>query len=69
MKDMPDDGQVVMIQGYEFTATEVRIIQDHGQEVLRFKGTCTDNPCNDTIRHTGFNGGTYGHIVGYRTYD
>lgn len=57
------NGQIVRVYGKEFTATNVRpAINGHGETVpgvFHYTGTCTDDPCNDDIRHTGYNGGTY----------
>lgn len=46
----------VWIQGYEFKIKNLKIVNG----VARFTGICTDNPVNDSIRKTGYNGGTYG---------
>lgn len=55
-----EEGAVVLVEGYEMIATNVTQVIKGEQECIRFKGTCTDNPRNDHIRHTGYNGGTYG---------
>lgn len=58
---IPNNGDTVRIQGYEFSVTNVRIItMADGQEVVRFVGVCTDAKDNDPIRNTSYNGGTYG---------
>jgi hypothetical protein len=46
--------------GYEFIVTNLRIVQINGKPTARFEGICTDNPVNDDIKNTGYNGGTYG---------
>jgi hypothetical protein len=43
------------VSGYEFNVTNVR--SSNGNRY--FTGTCTDNRCNDSIRNTGYNGGSY----------
>lgn len=64
-KLVPDDGQVVSIQGYQFVVENPRVVSDDkGQSVLRFQGKAMDS----TLIGTGYDGGTYGHILGYRTY-
>lgn len=64
-KLVPDEGQEVIIQGFRFTAHNIRILQDYdGREILRFEGRTTDN----TLQHTAYNGGVYGHVIGYKTY-
>lgn len=50
------EGATVYVQGYEFTVKNLRIVDG----VARFTGVCTDNPRNDSIRKTSYNGGTYG---------
>jgi len=63
----PKDGDRVMVQGFEFIATDVRIVHDvngqPGRAAVRFKGVCTAAACNDFIRNTGYNGGTYGWFL------
>ena len=69
------EGATVMVQGFEFTATEVRWFDEtdrfsgaaKGRRCVRFNGVCTDSSRNDSIRRTGFNGGTYGgnELAGY----
>lgn len=55
------EGATVWVQGYEFTVRNLRIVNG----VARFTGVCTNNPRNDSIRHTSYNGGTYGgnHLI------
>lgn len=60
------EGQVVWNAGHEFKVTALKFYPDTehpGYEVMRYTGVCTDDPCNDRIRHTGYNGGTYGYRV------
>lgn len=72
------EGATVVVQGYEFTATNVEWFDEadrfsgaaKGRRCVRFVGVCTDNPCNDDIRHTGYNRGVYGgnDLAGYVEY-
>jgi hypothetical protein len=43
------------VNGHEFHVTNVILSNGHRY----FTGVCTDAPCNDGIRHTGYNGGVY----------
>jgi len=64
-KMVPDEGQEVSIQGFRFTAHNIRIIKDdNGRDTLRFNGKAVDTD----LQGTGYDGGVYGHIIGYRTY-
>ena len=58
------EGLIVYIQGHEFIVSNVRVYQENGVAMnlpfVRFTGTCTDSPRNDSIRNTCYNGGTYG---------
>jgi hypothetical protein len=62
------EGAIVMVQGFEFVATNVQWSDETdqhdgtptGRRRVLFTGTCTDNPRNDSIRATAYNGGTYG---------
>ena len=75
MSQVVKDGAIVKVQGYEFIASEV-VWKDEtdqatgkptGRRYVRFKGTCTENPINDGIRGTLYDGGTYGGnaLAGY----
>lgn len=60
------EGQTVWNAGHQFIATGVTFAQDpehDGFEVMRYTGVCTAHDCNDSIRHTCYNGGTYGYRV------
>lgn len=63
----PTEGQIVNVEGFEMIATNVRVIDNPntpgGGKVCRFTGTCTSDARNNSIRYTGFNGGTYGWRV------
>jgi hypothetical protein len=69
------DGATVMVHGYEFQASNVLWFDERdqmtgkptGRRAVSFTGTCTTNPLNDGIRHTGYNGGKYGgnELSGY----
>jgi hypothetical protein len=63
------EGGKVRVQGYEFIVTNLRIHPADGckEAFARFTGVCTDNPVNDSIRNTSYNGGTYGgnRFAGY----
>lgn len=50
-----NDAKTVWIQGHEFTVTNVT--EHEGRKY--FIGVCTENKVNDSIRHTGYNGGQY----------
>jgi hypothetical protein len=58
----PANGDVVWIQGYEFTVEGVREYPGTLTDppLCRFVGRLTDNPRNDAIRGTAYNGGVYG---------
>lgn len=60
------EGQIMNVCGYHFIATEVEYFTDDecdDCEILRYIGICTDESRNDSIRNTGYNGGTYGYRV------
>jgi hypothetical protein len=63
-----ENGSVVFCQGFEFQASEVteRIVPVNGQriKVRYYKGICTASKRNDSIRHTGYNGGRYSQYLG-----
>lgn len=58
-------GDVVWNVGHEFMVEDVRFYPDTvpGFEVMRYSGKCTAHACNDSIRGTGYDGGTYGYRV------
>lgn len=64
------EGAIVKVNGYEFVASDVEWFgeDEPNGPVVRFTGTCTDNPVNDDIRNTCYNGGRYGgnRLAGYR---
>lgn len=65
----PENGKVVWNSGHEFLASDVRemvLTNPAGQRirVAYYTGTCTANPCNDSIRHTGYNGANYSFYLG-----
>ena len=66
METMPVEGSRVWNSGHEFIATDVRLVVIDGRHVAYYTGVCTDNPCNDSIRHTGYNGGHYSKFLGYQ---
>ena len=47
---------IVTICGYSFRVTHAWLWSDGRITVA---GECTDDPVNDSIRHTGYNGGHY----------
>lgn len=60
----PRNGDVVFVQGFEFLVSDVEFAEvGTTRFVVRFVGTCTDSPRNDSIRNTPYNGGRYGHNV------
>lgn len=64
---IPAEGETVWVEGHEFIARNVRVVPNPnhpgGGQVVRFHGIATANPCNNLIRHTPYNGGTYGWRV------
>jgi hypothetical protein len=57
-------GEKVYVQGFIFEVVKPRFFTTtEGLEVVRFKGICTNNEINDSIRKTLYNGGTYGMRV------
>lgn len=55
------NGMKVYNHGYIFEVSNVNIQKAHdGKEIVRFTGTLTDDERNDNLRHTCYNGGTYG---------
>lgn len=61
---LPKDGEIVNVQGHPMIVSGVRTYEkENGEVVYRFTGTCTEDPINDQIRHTSYNGGTYGGTV------
>ncbi len=54
------EGGTVLINGYKFTTTNLRIHQINDKPTVRFTGKCTRDACNDAIRGMIYNGGTYG---------
>lgn len=69
------NGAIVKIQGYEFVASDVEWTDEKdqfsgaltGRRLVRFTGTCTENPINNSIRGTAYDGGRYGGntLAGY----
>jgi hypothetical protein len=61
---IPSEGSIVRVQGHPMYAHNVRLeVSSDGTPVVRFDGECTDSDRNDSIRHTGYNGGAYGWRV------
>jgi hypothetical protein len=59
------EGDIVHVQGYQFVASNVT--KEHFRGYLwvwSFNGTMTDDARNDSLRHTGYNGGRYTWRVG-----
>ena len=54
------NGSKIYIQGYLFKVTNLRRTKTPKGTVIRFKGVCTADERNDSIRGTMYNGGTYG---------
>lgn len=67
MRPLPKEGQIVYIHGYEFIVRNLSVVDNPntpgGGKVCRFTGICTAHERNDSIRHTGYNGGHYGWKV------
>lgn len=63
----PVEGSAVFVQGQEFIVRNLTVEYLTGGQgagyACRFTGECTANPCNDSIRHTSYNGGRYGWRV------
>lgn len=61
MEKILKDGDVVRNYGKEFIARNVKIgpLTKGGEQVYYYSGECTKSPCNDDIRKTCYNGGTY----------
>lgn len=64
------EGQIVFNQGYEFIVTEPRLHKLQPNQPkngfthqFTYKGICTADKRNDSIRNTGYNGGVYGFGV------
>jgi len=57
-------GQTVRVYGYSFIVADIWTGSlSNGKRVYRFRGFCTPEPCNDPIRHLGYNGGVYGGLL------
>jgi hypothetical protein len=56
-----NEGQIVHNYGKQFIARNVRKggVNALGQQVWHYNGECTADPCNDSIRESGYNGATY----------
>lgn len=63
---LPKAGDIIWNQGHEFIVTDPQVHpvpESSGPgftHQFTYAGKCTDNECNDSIRHTHYNGGTYG---------
>ena len=60
---LPKAGDKIWNHGHEFIVTEPRVHEVKNSAFTHqftYIGVCTDDPSNDSIRNTGFNGGTYG---------
>lgn len=57
------NGDIVSVAGHPMVVSNKTIIEDQGQNVLRFTGTCTFHGANDNIRQSSFNGGRYGQLA------
>ena len=57
--------QIVHNHGKQFIAHNVKYQGKNalGQDVWNYTGVCTENPCNDSIRNTPYNGGRYSHQI------
>lgn len=56
-------GQTVFNCGYSFIVADIWTGVIDGKPVYRYKGYCTPDPSNDSIRHTCYNGGSYGGLL------
>jgi len=61
-----NNGDIVMLHGYEFTVYNLTYEEDRGKTRVLFKARCTANKVNDDIRHTAYNEGNY---AGYEECD
>jgi DnaJ-class molecular chaperone len=61
------NGMAIWVQGHPMIVSNVRLewqgIPQKSEQLVRFTGTCTGHVCNDSIRHTSYNGGTYGQLA------
>jgi hypothetical protein len=51
------DGMVIYNHGHQFT---VKNVSEPLPGIIRYTGICTASRRNDSIRHSAYNGGTYG---------
>ena len=56
-------GQTVFICGYSFIVADVWSGESDGKQLYRYRGYCTADPRNDSIRHTAYNGAVYGGLL------
>ncbi len=54
------EGTILHMYGYEFVASQVTWHLHNGVPCARFIAKLTDDPKNDSIRGTAYDGGTYG---------
>lgn len=54
------EGCKVFVSGFEMITSKLREYVIDGRPTIRFTGTLTDDPRNDAIRGTGYDGGVYG---------
>lgn len=66
---LPKAGEVIWNYGHPFVVTEPMVSPVINPEQLchshqfTYVGVCTEHEANDSIRHTGYNGGRYGFGV------
>jgi hypothetical protein len=57
-------GQTVYVHGYAFLVVDAWLAvpypSEGGRRAAYFRGVCTADPRNDSIRFTSYNGGVYG---------
>lgn len=54
------ENDIITMYGYEFIVTNLNQQIRDGESCHYYKGICTSNKCNDGIRNTLYNGGSYG---------
>ena len=69
MRLLPIENEVILLHGYHMKVSDISIVEDRrGRDKVYFKASRTGDPVNEPIRHTGYDGGTYGHFLGWRDY-
>lgn len=56
-------GQTVFISGFSFIVADITTGECEGKNLYRFRGYCTADRCNNSIRHSSYNGAVYGGLI------